>query len=304
MTFTLAHFSDPHVGPLPKPRLGELLGKRFFGYLSWLRKRRALHRPEVLAALAADLQAMGPDHVAITGDLGNISLLAEFELVGRWLAQLGAPDWITVVPGNHDAYVAVPWDRSIGLWRDYMSCAAAGRPPRGPDDFPILRVRDKISILGLTSAHPTPLFLASGSLGTAQLRRLEAHLVDEGRKGSFRVVLLHHPPHRKIATWRKCLTDADDFRGVIARGGAELILHGHDHNFSSTRIATPNGTVPVIGVPSASAAFEHGKPQAHYNLYRIEEGPSGWQIKVTTRAFDPQSRRFNEDQSYAIEVGT
>src|SRR3546814_1538287 len=47
--FKLAHISDPHLGPLPPVRVAELLNKRFFGWLSWVRRRRALHRPEVLA---------------------------------------------------------------------------------------------------------------------------------------------------------------------------------------------------------------------------------------------------------------
>src|SRR3546814_1695398 len=108
--FKLAHISDPHLGPLPPVRVAELLNKRFFGWLSWVRRRRALHRPEVLAALAADLAGLAPDHLVVTGDLTNIALPGEFVQVGRWLEGLGAPEGVTVVPGNHDAYVAVPWE--------------------------------------------------------------------------------------------------------------------------------------------------------------------------------------------------
>src|SRR3546814_18088026 len=89
--FKLAHISDPHLGPLPPVRVAELLNKRFFGWLSWVRRRRALHRPEVLAALAADLAGLAPDHLVVTGDLTNIALPGEFVQVGRWLAGLGAP---------------------------------------------------------------------------------------------------------------------------------------------------------------------------------------------------------------------
>src|SRR3546814_1584516 len=46
-------------------------------------------------------------------DLTNIALPGEFVQVGRWLEGLGAPEGVTVVPGNHDAYVAVPWERSL-----------------------------------------------------------------------------------------------------------------------------------------------------------------------------------------------
>ena len=114
--FKLAHITDPHLGPLPPVRPAELMNKRFFGYLSWMRRRRGVHRPEVLAALAADLEGLAPDHLVVTGDLTNIALPEEFTQVGRWLEGLGAPEAVTVIPGNHDAYVAVPWEASLAKW--------------------------------------------------------------------------------------------------------------------------------------------------------------------------------------------
>ena len=76
--FTLAHFSDPHIGPLPPARLSELVSKRFLGWLSWQHRRRRVHRREILDALASDLLAQAPDHVVVTGDLTNIALPAYF----------------------------------------------------------------------------------------------------------------------------------------------------------------------------------------------------------------------------------
>ena len=76
--FTLAHLSDPHLAPLPAARLRDLAGKRAFGYLNWTRNRHKFHRRDVLDALVSDMQAQAPDHIAITGDLVNISLDAEF----------------------------------------------------------------------------------------------------------------------------------------------------------------------------------------------------------------------------------
>ena len=57
MTFVLAHLSDPHLAPLPQPRLFQLIGKRATGLVNWRRKREAIHRPEVLARIVADLKA-------------------------------------------------------------------------------------------------------------------------------------------------------------------------------------------------------------------------------------------------------
>src|ERR1700730_18315768 len=103
--FTLAHLSDPHLPPLPPPKLGELAGKRVLGYLNWTRNRGKYYRREVLDALVADMQAQSPDHIAVTGDLVNLALEAEFAPAQAWLKSVGEPHLVTTIPGNHDAYV-------------------------------------------------------------------------------------------------------------------------------------------------------------------------------------------------------
>src|SRR5262249_55307218 len=103
--FSLAKLPDPHLGPLPTPRPAELASKRVFGFVNWMRKRRLLHRGEVLAAIVADLKAQAADHIAVTGDLANVSLPQEFAAARAWLVGLGDTHDVTVVPGNHDVYV-------------------------------------------------------------------------------------------------------------------------------------------------------------------------------------------------------
>ncbi len=304
--FTRAHISDPHLGPLPPVRARDLMNKRFFGYLSWMRRRRGIHRPEVLAALAEDLGAFTPDHLVVTGDLTNIALPEEFPRVAQWLHGLGTPEAVTVIPGNHDAYVAVPWEASLAKWQPFMTCEAAEAGADGPgnqggpEGFPFVRYRGPTAIIGLSSAQATPLFCAHGTLGAVQLERLRTLLRRLGEQGLFRVVLLHHPPSLDNIAWRKRLVDAAPFREVIAEAGAELILHGHDHSFGAEQIPGPGGSVPVIGVPSASAGRESKHPIAHYQLYDIEQGGDGWRIGVRARGFDQASGRFHEARSYAL----
>ena len=67
--FVLAHLSDPHLAPLPMPNPLRLLSKRGLGYINWLRKRRSIHRADMLAALVADLKGRAPDHIAVGGAL-------------------------------------------------------------------------------------------------------------------------------------------------------------------------------------------------------------------------------------------
>src|SRR5580704_3333994 len=141
--FTLAHLSDPHLPPLPSPRLSELMGKRAFGYLNWTRNRHRYHRRDVLDVLVSDLQAQVPDHIAITGDLVNLALEAEFAPARAWLEDIGSPERVTVVPGNHDAYVRATRHRFTEAWEAILPatmrkapaaqssrrCAAAARLP-------------------------------------------------------------------------------------------------------------------------------------------------------------------------------
>src|SRR5271155_1338179 len=100
---TLAHLSDLHLAA--RPKLSELAGKRGLGFINWQRKRKYIHRPEVLEAITRDLNAHSLDHVAVTGDLVNLSLADEYARARQWRETLGGPSGVTVVPGNHDVYV-------------------------------------------------------------------------------------------------------------------------------------------------------------------------------------------------------
>ncbi len=290
-TFTLAHLSDLHIAPLPRPTLPLLLNKRALGYLSWRRKRGRVHRVEILDALWRDLQTRRPDHVAITGDLVNISLPGEFVQAAAWLERLGAANWISVVPGNHDAYVAVPWAHSLGLWRDYM-----GDTPAAADGttFPFVRRRGPLALIGLSSAHPTPPLKASGRLGGAQLAALERLLAATGAEGLCRVVMLHHPPLAPRSFWRKALDDAGALRAVIARRGAELVLHGHTHLADSAWLDSAAGPVAALGVPSGSAVPHGRTPGSHYHLYEIASRNDGWDVTVRARRYDAAGATFFE----------
>ncbi len=303
--FTLAHLSDPHVPPLPPAGPGALLNKRFLGYLSWRHRRRKVHRPEVLERLVADLQAQRPDHVAVTGDLTNLALPAEFEAAARWLEGLGAPEQVTVVPGNHDAYVGVPWATSWRHWRAYMSSEAEGEDPRPPEDFgdfPLVRRRGPIALVGASSAVPTAPGMATGRLGGAQLERLETDLGRLGRDGCFRVLLIHHPPLDEATKHRKRLLDSAALRALLGRVGAELVLHGHDHIFSDGEIAGPQTAIPVFGIPSASALGTAAKPAAHYRLYRIERGPHHWRVAVEARGYREDSGTFQPEPRRSLVI--
>jgi 3',5'-cyclic AMP phosphodiesterase CpdA len=281
MSLTLAHLSDAHIGPLPHPQRHELAGKRLTGYLNWTRARAHVHDMEVLAALVADMRAHSPDHIAMTGDILNIGLKAEYPLARAWLETLGTPNEVSFVPGNHDAYVK---GTMPDLAATFAPWTAGDAGERG---YPYLRLRGNVAIIGLSSGVPTPPFIASGRLGRSQCDAAAKLLAEAGRAGHVRVVLIHHPPYRGGAGFGRALTDAEDFEAVVRRVGAELILHGHNHRLMSNRMDGPGGPVPVIGVASASAVRGTPSHRAGYHIFEIGGTAKEPHIKGRVRGLVP-----------------
>jgi 3',5'-cyclic AMP phosphodiesterase CpdA len=298
-TFTIAHLSDFHLSSLNKVELLDLLNKRIFGYAKWRLRRRSEHSPEVLQALVRDLQITGPDHIVVTGDLTHLGLPVEFQEARKILHSLGSPSKITVIPGNHDAYVRTDWNTTFRLWADYMvSDGPFLRGEAGTDSqntFPSLRIRGFVALVGVSTARPSGLFLAVGSVGRLQLRELERILAETGQQGLFRVLLIHHPPLRGTVSWRKRLTDGAALRLILARQGVELVLHGHAHRGSLGHVDTVIGEAPTFGVTSASALGRTTKRRARYHIYRLKKNPQGWEIVVSVRCYSPPSESFVED---------
>lgn len=258
--FRLAHLSDPHLGPLPRPPLASLLSKRIFGYLNWQKNRRRALGANVLAALLNDVAAQNVDHVCVTGDLVNIALAEEFCNAARWLEGLGDPSDVSVVPGNHDAYVPGAARRAVEVWARWCSGdAGAG--------FPFARRRGPILIAGVSTAVATPPLFASGRVGKTQLAGLAALL--DRHDDAFKVVMIHHPPDTAEAAGRRGLDDVEAVREVLSAGCVDLVLHGHMHRASLNWLETPRGRAAMIGVPSASSdGSKH--PIAGYALVDID----------------------------------
>jgi 3',5'-cyclic AMP phosphodiesterase CpdA len=286
--FTLAHLSDPHLAPLPMVQMRDLAGKRALGYLNWTRNRHKIHRREALDALVADMQAQRPDHIAITGDLINIGLEAEFAQARAWLESVGTPGEVTVVPGNHDAYVRATQNRSAEIWGDYLR--GDGALTADPITFPFVRRRGPLAMIGVSSAVPTPPLMATGWLGQAQLDALDRILSQLSAEQAFRVLLVHHSLRAEKGSRHKRLTDSDQLLVLLKRHGVELILHGHDHVHSTMWFDGPRGHIPAIGVPSASAIAHGHYPAAAYNLFAIEREGEAWRCEQTVRGFGDKTQ--------------
>ena len=303
-TFTLAHLSDPHLAHHHDIQSFDFLNKRLFGYLKWRLQRRSRHHADVLAALIRDLRSNAPDHIAVTGDLTHLGLPVEFLNAKELLKKLGTPSQVTVIPGNHDAYVGSDWDRNLAHWVDYIASDGLDIT----DDmmisartlFPSLRIRGPIALIGVSTAQPCSTLLAVGRIGKGQMQRIKKALTDAEEMNLFRVVLIHHPPVSGVVSWRKRLTDASAFRTLIEGYGADLILHGHAHRHAHGRLNARDRQVPVIGISSASATDDSPKRQARYHLYRLAQTAAGWEMQVCVRSYSNKKKGFDTETEYRL----
>ncbi|HEY8156502.1 MAG TPA: metallophosphoesterase [Myxococcota bacterium] len=294
--FRVGHLSDLHATPVRIRGSRELRAKRLLGWISWQIRRSRVHRPDVLEALIEDLHRVAPDQIVVTGDLTNLACEQEFVAARAWLYRIGAPAQVSIVPGNHDAYVPIPRELSWDHWSEFLrSDPLPGAGGAADGGFPTLRVRGGAAFLGLCSAQPTPLGQATGALGEAQLARLERLLESGIDPRLCRILLLHHPPTEGAVSARRSLTDAPALRALLRRTGVDLVLHGHGHRTLIGAVEGPSGPIPVVGARSSSDVGLRPEKRAQYHLYEIEPETGGarrFRIRLRIRGWDPAARRF------------
>ncbi len=303
-TFRLAHISDVHLPNVTGfwPRHWNL--KRGLGFINWQRKRRFIHRWQTIDLLLEDLKQQECDHIAVSGDLANLGLPSELAAAHEWLQRLGPPAEVSAIPGNHDIYCPLWSDIGTALWQPYMSGddrTSSSSPATGNVEFPYIRRFGSIVLIGVNSAVPTAPGVASGEVGAAQLQRLRRTLQQLAEESVCRVVMVHHPPLPGLASRRRALRDAAEFEKVLQDGGAELVVHGHNHRSMWSACAHEGGAIPVIGVPSFSTApgLHAGEPAA-YNIYEFNETSDGHAITLVQRGLKQDAAGIHELRNQPI----
>jgi 3',5'-cyclic AMP phosphodiesterase CpdA len=286
-----AHVSDLHLPYEPQLTWAQRFSKRQLSAWSW-RRRRALQRPEILAALRSDVKARAPAHVVVTGDITNFSLPGEYRRAADWLREFAGGSQLSVVPGNHDALVPVPQADGLANWADWMG---------GGGSWPYVVRHASVAFIGLSTALPTAPLLASGRVGQPQLQRLEAVLHEEGHAGRTRVVLLHHPLAEGAVRRRKALVDRAALRAVLQRAGAALVLHGHARNARLESVPGPRGPIPVLCVPSSSALPNPRDEAARWQQITLPQRGEPW-AKVQVRQWSLAAGDFVDAASYDLRL--
>jgi 3',5'-cyclic AMP phosphodiesterase CpdA len=301
--FRLAHISDVHLGPLPDVSYRDLASKRVLGYVNWQRNRRRHMHDAVIDAIVADMKASGPDHLAVTGDLVNLALDGEIEMARHWLETLGSPHDVSVVPGNHDAYVPGAFDKICRSWAAWMTGDGVNAPI-DRNAFPYLRVRGDVALIGVSTARATAPFMANGFFMEGQAERLGNMLDQAKQQGLFRVIMIHHPPVRGAVSQHKRLFGISRFHKLVRLHGVELVLHGHSHLPSLSFIGGRGLKIPVVGVAAGGQAPGGKHPPAQYNLLDIDGEKGRWRIRLTRRGLTGPSIPPSDLQTLELGVET
>lgn len=268
MPLRFLHCSDIHLLNLRGVGPHRFFNKRLTGGVNLMLKRGKHHSEALFDRLVEQAREHDVDRVVITGDLSNLALEQEFEHIVAKLDAIGIP--VTVVPGNHDAYTrgSVRQRRFERMFARFMIGERFG------DDFedfyPFVQRFDEVALIGVSTAHASLPLYAVGTVGERQLERLDRQLEALGREGLTRIVLIHHPVMPGVAKPRHDLVDLQAFGEVVARRGAELILHGHEHKAIAGTIPGLEAPVPVHGISSATNLSQHQGREAAFSIYRVD----------------------------------
>ena len=254
----IAHLSDLHLLSLEGAVPFRLFNKRLTGYANLRLSRNAKHKPFAVRAAAKAIRALDVDHVVITGDLSNLALEREFELVQRFLDEDLAmrPDQVSLVPGNHDVYTrgAFRTKRFLEYFEPYLRSDLPDLAVLGnAGAFPFVQLRGAVAFIGLSTAVPRLPFVASGQLGKAQLDALARVLDHPEVRRRTPVILQHHPLHNPASFAKTAL------EGLLDAGEELRLLAPSPVASSSTAISTVASTVAT---PRPEATSTPSEPRA------------------------------------------
>jgi 3',5'-cyclic AMP phosphodiesterase CpdA len=284
--FRIAHISDLHIPPLPHVSLKQMAGKRLLGLIAWHHKWKSEHQQTILDALKRHLEETEPDHICITGDITFTTLPAEVDKAFDWISELGDPQRISLIPGNHDAYVSGALEYALEKWSRWM------QDDEGQVGFPYLHRRGPVDIIGLSSAVATPPAMSFGRIGQEQLHKTEVLLEKIRTDHRPSLLMIHHPPQDGAASRKRALSDRSALQELLYRSPVDLVLHGHLHHPTKAVLDCPAGPIPVLGAASASTIGIR-KSTAHYHMIEIGTGSEQSKMRVQHYQFNKAAGDFS-----------
>ncbi len=272
-------------------------------------------RPAVSAQLDSLLSLvgeLGPDAVAVSGDLTQRCANAEFEQARRYLDAMRETAPVIVIPGNHD----VRWIGAVA--RNFDFGLLGNRSAHefkyskytrhiSPDLNPSLEVPGAV-IAGCNTAHGisrgslTRRFRDLGVIGHVNkrdLRKVE-EAFERAAPDAARVVMIHHNPIRGETSRRHGLANTRQALAAFARLGAELVLCGHDHQEAIHTVEEGDFGLVISTAGTISNRLRAGRASS-FNLVAIDDQ----HMRITTYAWqNPEGFAPARERSFRRRVAT
>jgi 3',5'-cyclic AMP phosphodiesterase CpdA len=218
--------------------------------------------PAVADALIALIARLGPQVVAVSGDLTQRARRSQFRAARRFLDSLPEPR--IVVPGNHDIplfNLPVRFLDPLGGYRRHIT-----------GDLQPVHADSEIAVLGLNTTRATSL-----KGGAVQYDDVPSMCEVLGRLSTqlVKIVVGHHPFGERRAAGTP--QGHPDTRAVarLAEAGADVFLTGHRHlsytGHTAERYDISGRAAIVVEAGTATSTRMRGEANA-FNVLHIDRG--------------------------------
>jgi 3',5'-cyclic AMP phosphodiesterase CpdA len=215
--------------------------------------------PLLVDPLIKSINEIGPDVVAISGDLTQRARSYQFKEARSFLDALPKPQ--IVVPGNHDVPLHNVFARFLQPLTKYKRYITDDLQPTYEDE--------EVVIIGVNTARS--LVVKGGRINESQVGRLRDKFCSLGNE-IVKVVVTHHPFD---------LPEGHDERDLVGRAkmamtglaecGADLFLAGHlhiSHTGHTKRYKIRGHSALVVQAGTATSTRERGEANS-FNVVRI-----------------------------------
>ncbi len=246
--------------------------------------------PAAVAALLADLEALRPSVVAVSGDLTQRARPSQFNAARAFLDRIPAP--LVVVPGNHDVPLFDVVRRFTSPLGRYRRLVTAELAPVFADD--------ELVVAGVSTARAST--WKEGRVSLEQIEALRQELCGRRPGERVRVLVAHHPlgapadlPLRRVAGRSSRALQA------LTACGLDIVLTGHLHrpshgelDHATARLAR---SVLVVHAGSATSVRLRGDPNS-YNWIQIADG----RLELAVRSYAGGGFATTQRRSYVREA--
>jgi 3',5'-cyclic AMP phosphodiesterase CpdA len=261
----LAHLTDLHMLERDHHKRRGLSRTRlqFLSTGAALDAEARLQRATRLLQLAQRGRA---DHILVTGDLTEDGVDAQFEMLAEALHKSGVePERVTLLPGNHDAYVDFrAFDRALeGPLSAFRDTSREGARTVLPGAV-IVPISTTIEGQWFTRSRG-----AIRSKDVARVRRIASDPISRERAV---VVAQHHPPSQHpifAVEWFDGVDNVSAMRDLLHERSRVHVLHGHTHRRSTKHLS---GREHAQIYCAASVRDQHDTTELSLRFYKAEAG--------------------------------